>query len=392
MDPLELLSEIEAQLRITAVPVNWPIAAGADFRGLVDLQTLQADIFEKSTGETRAPYRSFDLATLEKSDVDPKVIAAVRDEVELVNSAGLSYDQQQFLAGEMTPVFFGSALRNYGLEHFLRGFLALSPPPGERQSDIGPVPVHRSDFAGFIFKIQANLDPKHRDRIAFMRVCAGRFRREMEVVHPRSGAKIRLKRAQQVFGRERETVEEAFPGDIVGLTNPGVFRLGDTLCEGAPVNFEALPHFAAEHFATLRCPDTGRRKQFERGLSQLIEEGAVQVFTDPRASQRESILGVVGELQFDVVRYRLENEYQTQTAITWLPYKFVRWVAPREEVVAPAPLRIPLACRRVVDGWGGNAVLLGSQWDCDQLARQNPDYRVSALAVDSDAGVVISLE
>lgn len=191
---------------------------------------------------------------------------------------------------------------------------------------MGPVPPERPNFAGYVFKIQANLDPRHRDRVAFLRVCAGKFEREMEVLHPRTGKKIRLKRAHRVFGQDRETMDEAFPGDIIGLVNPGEFHLGDTICIGDPVIYEGLPQFSPEFFATLRCPDTSRRKQFERGLQQLLEEGAIQVFTDAGAARKEPILAAVGELQLDVVRFRLESEYNTSTEIQWLPYKVARWV------------------------------------------------------------------
>lgn len=377
-DPLTLLSEIESLLKIEPVPMNWPLDAGLGFRGLVDLRDLSADVFEQSSGDIRASYNTHDLSQLHEAGFEVQTVQQVQEEVALLASAGSTFERDRFLKGEITPLFFGSALRNYGLEHFLEGFLEFSPPPVDRLSHLGPVPAHRSEFSGFIFKIQANLDPRHRDRIAFLRVCSGRFQREMEVVHARTGTKLRLKRAQLVFGRERETVEEAFPGDIVGLANPGTFHLGDTLCEREVVHFEPLPQFPPEHFAVLRCADTGRRKQFERGLEQLIEEGAIQIFSDPHKSQRESILAAVGELQFDVVRYRLESEYMTKTSIEWLPFKFARWVVPGETENTDRPaLQIPYTGRLVKDGFGGTAVLLNTQWDCAHFVRNNPQYHVS---------------
>ena len=274
-------------------------------------------------------------------------------------------------------MFFGSALTNYGVEEFLNGFLALCPPPRPRASETGPVPVTAPDFAGIVFKIQANLDPNHRDRIAFVRVCSGVFRRDMEVLHVRSGKTIRLRRAHRVFGQERETVDEAYPGDIVGLVNPGEFRLGDTICEGQPIAFEPLPTFAPEQFAVLRCQDTARRKQFERGLSQLLEEGVVQLFHDPSSIAREPILGGVGELQFDVVRFRLETEYSTPTSLQWLPYKLARWIVGGQEHLPT--VRVMNTAKLVRDRDENPVVLFQSTWDADYMAREYKELTFSAV-------------
>ena len=252
-EPLEVLAEIEAKLGIEAVPQNWPLGTGLDFRGLVDMATQTVHLFDAKKGDRQIGYRSVPLAALEDSGIAATDLSRIRDEVELLAGAGAALDGERVLAGKMSPVFFGSALTNWGVEHFLRGFLALCPPPGTRQSDAGPIEAGRPEFAGFVFKIQANLDPRHRNRIAFVRVCSGRFRREMEVLHPRSGKKLRLRRAHRVFGQDRETMDEAFPGDIIGLVNPGEFHLGDTICDGAPLNFEPLPQFSPEFFAVLKC-------------------------------------------------------------------------------------------------------------------------------------------
>ncbi len=268
-------------------------------------------------------------------------------------------------------------MTNYGVEHFLRGFLALCPPPHERESDIGRISAEWQEFTGFVFKIQANLDPRHRDRIAFVRVCSGRFQRDMEVLHARTGKKLRLRRAHRVFGQERETMDEAFAGDIIGLVNPGEFRLGDTICERRAVNFAPLPQFSPENFAVLRCPDAGRRKQFQRGLQQLLEEGAIQVFTDVRAARRAPMLAAVGELQFDVVRFRLESEYDTLTEIDWLPYKLARWVDGNPDQLSNA--RLPYSSKLVRDQIGDLAVLFQNKWDFEYAERENPTIRFSAV-------------
>ncbi|MHB8897304.1 MAG: peptide chain release factor 3 [Thermoguttaceae bacterium] len=378
--PLAILTEIESKFGIDAVPLNWPIGMGMNFAGVVDTATHTAHLFQQRDGDHRIPFRSVELASLAgEPGIREEVLSQTVEEVELLASAGASFDKGRFLSGELSPVFFGSALTNYGIEHFLRGFLKLSPPPSSRPSDQGTINASRKDFAGFVFKIQANLDPRHRDRIAFVRVCAGRFRRDMEVLHSRTGDKLRLRRAHRVFGRDRETMDEAFPGDIIGLVNPGDFRLGDTICEGQAVSFEPLPQFSPENFAILRCHDSARRKQFERGLHQLLEEGAIQLFTDTRAAQREPILAAVGELQFDVVRFRLQNEYDTKTDIQWLPFKLARWVDCEPERFQA--LRLPYAAKAVQDQIGHRAVLFHSHWDADYAARENPEVRFSPMRI-----------
>jgi peptide chain release factor 3 len=384
-DTLAVLAEIESKLGIEAVPHNWPLGTGIEFRGIVELATRTAHIFNERNNNVRIGYRSVPLDELEGAGIDRAVAQHTRDEVDLVSTAGAAFDEQRFLAGEITPVFFGSALTNYGIEHFLRGFLALGPAPGPRSSETGPVSATRREFSGFVFKIQANLDPRHRDRIAFVRVCSGRFEREMEVFHPRSGKKIKLKRAHRLFGQDRETVEEAFPGDIIGLVNPGEFHLGDTICDGAPVQFDPLPQFSPEFFAVVRCPDTARRKQFDRGLKQLIEEGAIQVFNDPSAVRREPILAAVGELQFDVVRFRLESEYNAPSDLRWLPYKAARWISGTPEELKK--LSLPYGTVQVQDQLGCDAVLFTSHWEISRCEADNSKIAFSPIRTTATASV-----
>lgn len=377
-DPLAILADIEAKFGIDAIPQNWPLGGGQDFRGIIDVATQTAHLFDEFRGDTRTPFRSVELPALPaESGIRAEILAQAIEEVELLAAAGASFDLDQFRAGKQSPVFFGSALTNCGVEHFLHAFLHLCPPPGDRDSDVGRIAASCAQFAGFVFKIQANLDPRHRDRIAFVRVCSGRFRRDMEVLHVRSGKKLRLRRAHRVFGQERETMDEAFPGDIIGLVNPGEFRLGDTICEGSAVNFEPLPQFSPENFAILRCRESDRRKQFHRGLEQLLEEGAIQVFTDGHASRREPMLAAVGELQFDVVRFRLESEYDTRTDIHWLPYKLARWVGSDRDQLRE--LRLPYSSTLVCDQAGHYAVLFHSQWDAEYTERENPTIRFAAV-------------
>jgi peptide chain release factor 3 len=380
--PLAVLAEIESKFNIEAVPQNWPLGTGLDFAGVVDIGTKTAHLFDEKSGDRRIAFRSVPLAELAGDEsIRTEVLSQAADEVELLSLAGDAFDREKFIGGKLTPVYFGSALTNYGVEHFLRGFLELCPPPADRESDMGLVPAARADFAGFVFKIQANLDPRHRDRIAFVRVCSGQFRRDMEVTHSRSGKKLRLRRAHKVFGQERETMDEAFPGDIIGLVNPGEFFLGDTICEGAPVNFEALPQFSPENFAVLRCKETDRRKQFDRGLKQLLEEGAIQVFTEPRAMRRDPVLAAVGVLQFDVVRFRLESEYNTATDIEWLPFKLARWIDADEEQLRK--LKLPYSSKLVQNQLGHYAVLFQSTWDADHAERENPKVQFTTIRTSS---------
>lgn len=379
---LEILEDIETKLGIIPVPVNWPLGTGFEFKGVIDIAARDAYIFETRDNMHRLGAKLQKLDEVDGDSLPPGILDQAKEEVELLEAAGAVYDRERFLNGEISPVFFGSALTNYGVEQFLRGFLKLCPTPRDRMSDQGMIPACRPEFSGFVFKIQANLDPKHRDRIAFVRVCSGTFRRDMEVFHPRSGKKIRIKRAHKLFGQDRETMDEGFPGDIIGLVNPGEFLLGDTICEGPPVQFEPLPQFSAEFFAIMQCNDTGRRKQFERGLSQLLEEGAVQVFQTPGTSVKQLILAAVGELQFDVVKFRLQSEYDTETEVRWLNYKTVRWVVPKAG--ATKELNLLSSSREVVDQYGQQAVLFTSEWEAAHCQKQNPDYEFLTMRFRSN--------
>lgn len=398
MSPLEVLDEIERKFEIEVVPQTWPIGTGRDFCGFVDLTDQHVHFFKDRDGQRRiqssvmtwADFELIQAAAAPTSSssagshgaiLPEELINAVREEIDLVQTAGTKLESEKYLRGEQTPVYFGSALTNFGVEHFLRGFLRLCPPPSDRLCHIGKIAASRPEFAGFIFKIQANLDPRHRDRVAFVRVCAGRFERDMEITVARSGKKIRVPRALKIFGQDRVTMDEAYPGDIMGVICPGEFQLGDTLCQGDPIHYEPLPQFSPEFFAVLDCPDTSRRKQFDRGLAQLVEEGAIQMFHDARATRREMILAAVGELQFDVVRFRLENEYNTPTNISMRSYKLARWITGTAEQIAD--LKLPYAAKLVRDQYGHLAILLQSEWDAIYTVRENPEVRFDAIRLSS---------
>ena len=376
-EPLELLSEIEKVLGIDAVPLNWPVGRGAEFRGVYDRRAAQVLTFQPvPRGALVVPTVTSTLADAPPADTHADVWTKLREEAALLDAASVPFARERFLRAEITPVLFGSALSNFGVEPFLDAFLELAPPPRPRPSDQGDIPPDASEFAGYVFKIQANLDARHRDRVAFVRVCAGRFVRGMEVVNSRTGERVFLRRALRLFAQNRETLEDAYPGDIIGLVNPGQFRLGDTLCAGTPLRYAGLLQFPPERFAAIRCPDTGRRKQFAKGLEQLVEEGVVERLTDPGSSGHEAVLAAVGQLQFEVVQFRLESEYGASAVLDWLPYKVACWVAgDRADLNA---YQTPPGARLLLDRHGQAVVLFESTWVMDYWARQSPRLRFEA--------------
>jgi len=375
-DPLGVLTQIEEVLGIDAIPANWPIGTGRDFNGLVDRETRQVLKFSQVTrGAVEVPVEVSHLDEQHNPLFPADVMENVRGEIELLEGAGVPFQHDLFLQGKQTPVFFGSALTNFGVEQFLQGFVKLSPPPRERKSDQGPVFPADEFFSGIVFKIQANLDPRHHDRVAFVRICSGRFERDMEVTVSRSGDRFRIPRSHQLFAQERETVNEAFPGDIIGIVNPGKLRLGDTICTGKPVQFTNRWEYAPERFIRLRCQDTSKRKQFSRGVTQLIEEGAVQLLSDASTSIHEPILGAVGELQFDVVQFRLETEYNTQVIVERLPYQMGRWI--HTDPFDPENYILPSGSRVMTDQTGAPLLLFQDDWSMEYFLRRYPDVILS---------------
>ena len=378
-EPLELLDEIEKTLGLATAPLSWPIGDGLEFQGVYDLRERSLHRFERTErGQRRAPVVSGDLDDPMWSGLLGEAAwAKLREDVELVTEVGGAFDPARFLAGEQTPVLFGSALTNFGIGPFIDTLAELLPGPGARLSDRGPVPPSDPAFSGFVFKIQANMDPRHRDRMAFLRVCSGRFRKDMEVLHPRLGRTVRLTRPHRLFGQERETVEEAFPGDVVGLVNPGLFAIGDTLCEGDPVQYAPVPRFAPECFARVENRSTGRHKQFHAGLAQLEEEGAVQVLYAIDGA-REPILAAVGELQLDVTAARLKSEYGVDADVQRLSYEMARWVegAPEGGKGLNWPTRDAL---RTEDREGRLVALFASDWVRRYAEEKNPGVAFRAM-------------
>ena len=327
--PLDILDEVEEVLGIPCAPVVWPIGMGQRFMGIYDREHKALVRYERagSAKKAGAETMSLDDAALEDA-IGTDAADELRSEIELLDEAGNAFDREAFLKGQITPVFFGSAMNSFGVSVFLDHFTDLCPAPGPRATDDDSDAVSPVDpeFSAFVFKIQANMDPRHRDRIAFARVCSGRFERGMRAKHPRTGKSLSLDRSVSFLAQSRETVEEAYAGDIVGLWDPGVLRIGDALTEGKSVNFKQLPIFSPEHFVRPRLSDPMKRKALDKGLAQLSDEGAVQLYTDPVLGNTEAILGAVGWLQIEVVTHRLKAEYSVDVRMERLKYTSARWV------------------------------------------------------------------
>jgi peptide chain release factor 3 len=378
-DPLELLDDLERTLGIAAAPVNWPVGSAEQFRGVYDIPRKHLLLYEREAqGQFRAPV---DIASLDdphaKELIGDSVYEHFKESLDVIGAAGTPYDVGEYRAGRQTPVFFGSALTNFGLEPFLRALVELAPPPQPRDSDDGLVSPTDERFTGFVFKMQANMDPRHRDRVAFVRVCSGRFSKDMTIFNSRGEKPLRASRAYRFFGRDRETINEAYAGDILGLVNPGQFSIGDTLHTGAPLKYSGVPRFPAEHFGRARLQDT-RYKQFDDGIRQLEEEGLMQVFF-VEGQRREPIVGVVGALQLDVITSRLGTEYGVDVKIDAAPFAAARWVAD-PDVRMP-----PLGGGAVVafDREERRVILFASEWEVQYFERQHPEV---ALLAESPTG------
>ncbi len=327
--PFELMDEIEKTLGIRSCPMNWPIGEDGMFKGVFDRKTSRIELFEaQGHGQeiVRSQSTSLDDSAL-RDLLGERLLGKLCDDIALLDIAGDEFDMEKVKNGQLTPMFFGSAMTNFGVKPFLDEFVSIAPPPSERESTKGTISPSSERFSGFVFKIQANMDPAHRNRIAFIRISSGKFEIGMEVVHERTGKTLRLAQPQQFFAQERTTVEKAFAGDIIGVVDTGLLNIGDTLCESKETfRFEGIPMFPAEHFAQVRTPDAMRRKQFLQGINQIAEEGAIQVFKQPNLGVETLTVGVVGVLQLEVLTYRMKYEYGVDILIERLPYTLARWV------------------------------------------------------------------
>ena len=384
-DPLALVDELESVLGIGAFPINWPLGSGPGFKGVYDRQSRELHLFERTRmGAYRAPVTVTSLdQPIVREQVDPGDYARFVEELEMLELAGKEYSAEAVLAGELTPVFFGSAMNNFGVQLLLDSFLAKSAPPSARHSAERIIEPHDAAFSGFVFKIQANMDPRHRDRIAFIRVCSGKFERDMIVTHAQTGKKIRLSSSHKLFGQERETVDEAYAGDIVGLVGHSEFGIGDTLSQDGDVTYHEIPRFAPECFAYLVNPNPSKFKQFRQGLDQLLQEGVVQVFHLRDSDQRIPLLAAVGPLQFEVVQYRLESEYGATSRLETVPWEIVKWLRAGTEPAELKALKLPTGCRVAYDADDQPVVLFPSTWTLNYFIQQNPEATLFDLSADS---------
>jgi peptide chain release factor 3 len=414
-EPLDLLDELEKVLGIGAFPVNWPIGTGPDFKGVFDRCAKQVHLFERTVGGMfRAPVDIGDLSDpVIRERLDEQTYNKVTEELGMLEIAGESYDEAAVLAGMTTPVFFGSGVNNFGVQLLLDGFLRHAPgPKGRNNANVGQAsrlsrerasashasaspPLGRRDacptfitpehpaFSGFIFKIQANMDPRHRDRIAFLRVCSGKFERDMTVTHVQSQRKVRLSSSHKLFGNERETVDEAYPGDVIGLVGHDGFGIGDTLTTDASIIYQEIPRFTPETFAYLHNPNTAKYKQFRQGLDQLLQEGVIQVLHLANSASKVPLLAAVGPLQFEVTQYRLQNEYGAESRLEQAPWNVMRWLPPEMKSDELGALSLPTGSRLAFDNDQHPVVLFPNDWSANYFAQNHPKVPLSTLPPSS---------
>ena len=376
-DPFDLLDELERELGIETYACNWPIGSGKEFQGVYDREHQQILFFSGVSGKNKAEKLEIELT-------DPAVGERIgqsrhqqlMDDVELLG-AGREFDLQEVRAGRLSPVFFGSALTNFGVEPFLEEFLRMTPPPLSREADCGVIDAFDPGFSAFVFKIQANMNKAHRDRLAFMRICSGKFERDQEYFHVQGNKKMRLSQPQQLMAQEREIVEEAYAGDIIGVFDPGIFSIGDTVCmPGQKFRFAGIPTFAPEHFSRVSPKDTMKRKQFIKGTEQIAQEGAIQIFKVPGTGMEEVIVGVVGTLQFDVFQYRMRSEYGVELRMEGLPYEHLRFIT-KSPVADLKDLNLSSDAELLEDYKGNSLLVFSSLWSIDYNIKKNPGLELS---------------
>jgi peptide chain release factor 3 len=378
-DPFELMDDIEDVLGIQTCPINWPIGCGKNFKGVYDREKRTITTFTAAmNGQKEIASREIHLEDPAALEIVPQdYYDQLLEEIELLDGAGQEFDMEAVRQGDITPVFFGSALTNFGVETFLQHFLKMTTSPLPRKADIGIIDPFREDFSAFVFKIQANMNKAHRDRIAFMRITSGKFEAGMEVNHIQGEKKIRLSQPQQMMAQDRKIVEEAYAGDIIGVFDPGIFSIGDTLCGGSEkFRFEGIPTFAPEHFARVRQIDTMKRKQFVKGITQIAQEGAIQIFQEFNTGMEEIIVGVVGVLQFDVLLYRLKNEYNVEVRLDQLPYEYIRWIENKDEIDVNK-IQGTSDMKRIKDLKDNPLLLFVNSWSVGMVLERNPDLKLS---------------
>jgi len=381
-DPFDLLDEVERELGIETYAMNWPIGCGKDFQGVYDREQGQLLFFSGISGKNKADKLTVDLydpqvAQLLDSETKHQQLI---DDIELL-SAGREMDIAAVRSGQLSPVFFGSALTNFGIEPFLEAFLQLTPPPLSRVADCGEIDAFDPDFSAFVFKIQANMNKAHRDRLAFMRICSGKFQRDAEYFHVQGGRKMRLSQPQQLMAAEREIVDEAYAGDVIGVFDPGIFSIGDTITvPGKKYRYSGIPTFAPEHFCRVSAKDSMKRKQFVKGTEQIAQEGAIQIFKVPNSGMEEVIVGVVGTLQFDVFQYRMKGEYGVDLRMESLPYEEIRLIESYPGDLSE--LNLGSDAELLEDYRGRSLLVFSSFWAIDFTCRRNPGLKVKEIVVE----------
>ena len=378
-DPFELLDDIENVLGISTCPMNWPIGCGKEFKGVYDRNEKEVSLFKAAmNGQKEVDTRNIPVGTDELlAEIGQGFFDKLNEDIELLDGASADFNLDEVRAGNLTPVFFGSALTNFGVETFLKHFLSMTTPPLPRNSNQGIIDPAKEDFSAFVFKIQANMNKAHRDRIAFMRICSGKFEAGMEVNHVQGGKKIRLSQPQQMMAQERHIVDEAYAGDIIGVFDPGIFSIGDTLCtSNKKFAFEGIPTFAPEHFARVRQIDTMKRKQFIKGISQIAQEGAIQIFQEFNTGMEEIIVGVVGVLQFEVLEYRLKNEYNVDIKLETLPYEYIRWIENPEEIDVSRIVGTS-DMKKIKDLKDNPLLLFTNSWSVNMILERNENLKLS---------------
>ena len=383
-DTFELLDEIEKELGIATCPINWPIGSGKGFKGVYDRETGKIVTFQDTEKGTKEGItHSFDLddAKSMAQYVGKEAEEKLLGEIELLDGASAEFDLELVQSGDLTPVFFGSALTNFGVEIFLQHFLKMTTTPLPRKADTGLITPTENEFSAFVFKIQANMNKAHRDRIAFMRICSGKFDAGMEVKHVQGGKVMRLSQPQQIMADERKILDEAYAGDIIGVFDPGIFSIGDTLCmPKEQFCYEGIPTFAPEHFARVRQMDTMKRKQFVKGINQIAQEGAIQIFQEFNTGMEEIIVGVVGVLQFEVLKYRLENEYNVEIRLEPLPYEHIRWIENKDIDVAKITGTSDM--KKIKNLKGNPLLLFINSWSIGMTLDRNPGLILSEFGRD----------
>ena len=380
-DTFELLDDIEKELGLPTCPINWPIGSGKEFKGVYDRKAKMITTFSdtmKGTKEGTSKVISVDEAA-SSNEITEEQKEQLLEEIELLDGASDEFDIDKVSKGELSPVFFGSALTNFGVEIFLKHFLEMTSTPLPRMSDAGEIDPFSEDFSAFVFKIQANMNKAHRDRIAFMRICSGKFDANMEVNHIQGDKKMRLSQPQQMMAEERKIVSEAYAGDIIGVFDPGIFSIGDTISNSKEkFAFEGIPTFAPEHFARVRQVDTMKRKQFMKGITQIAQEGAIQIFQEFNTGMEEIIVGVVGVLQFDVLKYRLNNEYNVEIKMENLPYEYIRWIS--NDDIDVDSINGTSDMKKVKDMKGRPLLLFAKEWSIQMTLDRNEGLELTEFS------------